>query len=917
MFFIYYHSTSSNSNTTGMANDSLSKRPITWKTTFQVKVGTGLNAIVYTLHTNPFTKRSSFFRAATSRSWRKVNAPIDLTDHDTGTFDGYLDCVYLGGLQANEDEHSDDEDSDEDSDVDDGNSDDDEDDDLLNMERMLDLYILADKLGDLKAASYVIDELVTLSDRIDSLPEDEVTNRIFDGAGASPLRKLLVDWYVHDAGGSFAAEEFSHDTLTAVFAEFARLRNLIADEGTHARNLFEAYIQYVERGKLPDAIMEDDDNDYTRADELLDLYILVDRLGDLTAANHVIDELIKYCDENDMMPDVATSDRIFHAVAQGGPVRNLLCSIDYRRFFEVTAGKGSKSPTYPVYIEPIIRRSSFFEAAVSPYWKKGDAPIDLSQHTTETFEKYLQCVYHDQVLCVTDGENNDEDTFNRNLSGLFDLYLLADEVGDLITANHTIDRMILFCDDHAGLPGDHLANRFFHKTTDYSKKFEVLVGQGSDQKTHMLPSDVFLPRSNFFRAAKSGRWSAGDAPVDLTDHTTEISNAYMHCVYFRKFLPPVVPSGNVAFTEYFQLHQLADKLGDLDAANLVVDGILSASNARKQVPHERSADFNRTFRVLVRSGTAQKIFTLHEDMFFPRSNFFKAARSEAWTTDDGKPVDLTDTTIATFNAHLHCVYLSKVPSVPAMSHTEYQPLSYNEGLMSKLVEIYILTDMLGDFTSANMVVDEIERQCHDIGVTFSVATMHRIYDATIVGSPLRKLLVDQYLREPTHKPIPAAEYPHALLAEIHESYIFRTGRDELSKSNYDDLGEFLTRRGVGDRCYYDVHNGKHPMSAYSNENDGSAFAHNQRYTKASTAYATPARPKVYRDSDTKSGVTLKRSFCAECGSSIFIESEAVEGLVILHCGVIDDAEARKPKFELFGEERRGWVGNVGSGKAKM
>nr|OQO26939.1 hypothetical protein B0A51_04187 [Rachicladosporium sp. CCFEE 5018] len=98
---------------------------------------------------------------------------------------------------------------------------------------------------------------------------------------------------------------------------------------------------------------------------------------------------------------------------------------------------------------------------------------------------------------------------------------------------------------------------------------------------------------------------------------------------------------------------------------------------------------------------------------------------------------------------------------------------------------------------------------------------------------------------------------------------------------------------------------------------GSAFAHNQRYTKASIAYTTPSRPKVYRDSDTKSGVTLKRSFCADCGSSIFIESEAVEGLVIVHCGVIDDAEARKPKFELFGEERRGWVGDVGSGKAKM
>ncbi|KAK6433836.1 hypothetical protein LTR95_009987 [Oleoguttula sp. CCFEE 5521] len=82
------------------------------------------------------------------------------------------------------------------------------------------------------------------------------------------------------------------------------------------------------------------------------------------------------------------------------------------------------------------------------------------------------------------------------------------------------------------------------------------------------------------------------------------------------------------------------------------------------------ADFGRTFNVIVGSRTERKTFTLHEDIFFPRSNFFKAARSGGWTTDESKPVDLTDTKIATFNAYLQCVYLSIVPYA-AESLSEY------------------------------------------------------------------------------------------------------------------------------------------------------------------------------------------------------------------------------------------------------
>lgn len=97
---------------------------------------------------------------------------------------------------------------------------------------------------------------------------------------------------------------------------------------------------------------------------------------------------------------------------------------------------------------------------------------------------------------------------------------------------------------------------------------------------------------------------------------------------------------------------------------------------------------------------------------------------------------------------------------------------------------------------------------------------------------------------------------------------------------------------------------------------GSAFAYNYRILKAKLTFTKgEEKIKEYADSATKTGNTLLRHFCAECGCPIYLQNTAFEGLVILHTGSMDGIPQGTPSVELFEENRREWFAGVP--KAKM
>lgn len=73
--------------------------------------------------------------------------------------------------------------------------------------------------------------------------------------------------------------------------------------------------------------------------------------------------------------------------------------------------------------------------------------------------------------------------------------------------------------------------------------------------------------------------------------------------------------------------------------------------------------------------------------------------------------------------------------------------------------------------------------------------------------------------------------------------------------------------------------------------------------------------KEYADRATKTGNTLFRHFCKECGSPIYLTNPSFEGLVVLHTGPMNITPNGTPSAELFEENRKDWF--TGVPKAKI
>ncbi|KII85289.1 hypothetical protein PLICRDRAFT_94852 [Plicaturopsis crispa FD-325 SS-3] len=65
--------------------------------------------------------------------------------------------------------------------------------------------------------------------------------------------------------------------------------------------------------------------------------------------------------------------------------------------------------------------------------------------------------------------------------------------------------------------------------------------------------------------------------------------------------------------------------------------------------------------------------------------------------------------------------------------------------------------------------------------------------------------------------------------------------------------------------------------------------------------------RVYEDSDVESGATLHRSFCGNCGSSLFLANSKRPGNRIIASGTIDGAHDWTPVKEVFGHRKIGWL----------
>jgi hypothetical protein len=156
---------------------------------------------------------------------------------------------------------------------------------------------------------------------------------------------------------------------------------------------------------------------------------------------------------------------------------------------------------------------------------------------------------------------------------------------------------------------------------DYETAFDVLVGSPPNQKRFILHKDIMVQRSEYFAAARSGRWNENEL-LKATDLTAEdpaafknyLSCAYMDCVHIEgleiteagtfeenaavdKYLDEewgdFAPMRKVhrvveRYRELMKVYLLANMLLDHKTANLVVDETFRTLNILGMAPGIRA-----------------------------------------------------------------------------------------------------------------------------------------------------------------------------------------------------------------------------------------------------------------------------------------------------------------------------------------
>lgn len=161
----------------------------------------------FSIHEHVICNRSSFFKAACSERWQQNGTlkAIELPEDDADIFDIYLYCMYGTFV-----------------DVGDLNDTLDAEEGLSTLDRthlrLVKTYMLADKLGDIVTTNMVVDRMIDLTDSAKQLPGNETTRIVTSYTSQeSPLRKLFIDYYVHEASMESLRKMLRDDTIPRTF----------------------------------------------------------------------------------------------------------------------------------------------------------------------------------------------------------------------------------------------------------------------------------------------------------------------------------------------------------------------------------------------------------------------------------------------------------------------------------------------------------------------------------------------------------------------------------------------------------------------------------------------------------------------------------------------------------------------------
>lgn len=130
-----------------------------------------------------------------------------------------------------------------------------------------------------------------------------------------------------------------------------------------------------------------------------------------------------------------------------------------------------------------------------------------------------------------------------------------------------------------------------HLRMSFTNHVEVLVGK--EKKSFMVHKDVICARSSFFEAACSARWTRSpQKPIELLEESVKHFDIYLNIVY-NSTVDAALPEEEGLTSEDPEIvsrlvatYILADKLGDIEAANIIIDEIIRETEKTKWLPDE-------------------------------------------------------------------------------------------------------------------------------------------------------------------------------------------------------------------------------------------------------------------------------------------------------------------------------------------
>lgn len=172
-----------------------------------VTIKVGPDEKVFTAPRNVFCQ-SPFFKAALSGVWAESKEGLTMPEDSHDAFATWLQWAFSGQIVIMDDELTVDT-------ID------------LYFTKLVELYILADKIGDIALQNNVVDQVLGIITSFNRIPQDPVIQRVFAGTPEDcRLQKLILDQYTYETSDTV----FSVDMIRTNAALFAKVLTAMTNQ---------------------------------------------------------------------------------------------------------------------------------------------------------------------------------------------------------------------------------------------------------------------------------------------------------------------------------------------------------------------------------------------------------------------------------------------------------------------------------------------------------------------------------------------------------------------------------------------------------------------------------------------------------------------------------------------------------------